>query len=106
MGADMDPEFDELKREFLAEARVKVDEMERKIVAGDSEARERVIYLAHQLKGSGGSYGFRQISTEAAEIEKIAESVAGDWRTDHAQSAQIRLRKLRTIIDERERDLK
>ena len=32
-------------------------------------------YLAHQLKGSGGSYGFQRISTDAAELEKAVEVV-------------------------------
>jgi HPt (histidine-containing phosphotransfer) domain-containing protein len=101
----MDPEFDDLRREFLAEARGKVDEMAQALEAGGNGAREKVIYIAHQLKGSGGSYGFRQISTEAAEIEKLAESAAGDWTSEHIHTAQGRLQKLREIITERQREL-
>jgi HPt (histidine-containing phosphotransfer) domain-containing protein len=101
----MDPEFDELKREFLAEARGKVEEMERALGAGDSGARELVSYLAHQLKGAGGSYGFGQISTEAAEIEKIAESGTGEWNAAQTEGAAHCLQKLQDIIAERVREL-
>jgi HPt (histidine-containing phosphotransfer) domain-containing protein len=31
---------------------------------------ERLAYLAHQLKGSGGSYGYQRISDDAANLEK------------------------------------
>ncbi|HKO00240.1 MAG TPA: Hpt domain-containing protein, partial [Thermoanaerobaculia bacterium] len=63
----MDFELDELKREFLAEAEEKVREIERAFAATrDRDSIERMSYLAHQLKGSGGSYGFQKISTHAA----------------------------------------
>jgi HPt (histidine-containing phosphotransfer) domain-containing protein len=70
----VDPELDELRREFLAESAAKVAEMEASVDGGRSpQSIERVTYLAHQLKGSGGSYGFERISSEAAEVEKAAE---------------------------------
>lgn len=69
-----DPELDELKREFLAEAHEKVNEIASALDGKRSpESVDRVIYLAHQLKGSGGSYGFQRISTEAADLEKALE---------------------------------
>jgi len=74
----VDLELDELKREFLDEARDKVAEMQTALGAlGKAEAQERLAYLAHQLKGSGGSYGYQRISTDAAEIERAVESLAG-----------------------------
>ncbi len=70
----VDPELDELRREFLAESAAKAAEMEASADGGQSpQSIERVTYLAHQLKGSGGSYGFERISSEAAELEKAAE---------------------------------
>lgn len=70
----VDLELDELKREFLAEADTKVREIQEKLDGEQSpEALERLTYLAHQLKGSGGSYGFARISTDAAEIETAVE---------------------------------
>ena len=75
----VDHELDELKREFLDEARGKVEEMQTTYAdAGKGAAAlERLAYLAHQLKGSGGSYGYQQISDDAAELEKAVESLAG-----------------------------
>ncbi|HVT45931.1 MAG TPA: Hpt domain-containing protein [Thermoanaerobaculia bacterium] len=69
-----DPELDQLKREFLVEAEEKLDEI-RSLLAGEPSDRsiERMIYLTHQLKGAGGSYGFSRISTEAAELEDVFE---------------------------------
>jgi HPt (histidine-containing phosphotransfer) domain-containing protein len=66
-----------LKREFLAEAEEKAREIA-STLGGErtAEALERLAYLAHQLKGSGGSYGYQKISTDAAEIEKAVEQLA------------------------------
>jgi HPt (histidine-containing phosphotransfer) domain-containing protein len=76
--ATVDHELNELKREFLDEAREKVDEMQSLLDGGrsDSASLDRLAYLAHQLKGSGGSYGYQQISEDAAELEKAIESLA------------------------------
>lgn len=74
----VDHELDELRREFLDEAREKVTEMQTALDALDGEALERVAYLAHQLKGSGGSYGYQRISTDAAELEKCVEASSPD----------------------------
>ncbi|MHB0970799.1 MAG: Hpt domain-containing protein [Thermoanaerobaculia bacterium] len=72
----MDEEFAELRREFLVEADEKVRDIKRAWTSGSPEERvalERMIYLAHQLKGAGGSYGFQTISTEAAALENALE---------------------------------
>lgn len=74
----VDHELNELRREFLDEAREKVTEMQTALDALSGEALERVAYLAHQLKGSGGSYGYQRISTDAAELEKCVESSSPD----------------------------
>ena len=75
----VDPELDELKREFLAEAQEKVDEIQSTLLGDRSpESLDRLVYLAHQLKGSGGSYGFQRISTDAAELEKAIENAVKD----------------------------
>lgn len=75
----VDYELIELKREFLDEAREKVDEMFASVESGgrDGAVLDRLAYLAHQLKGSGGSYGYQQISDDAAELEKAVETLAG-----------------------------
>jgi HPt (histidine-containing phosphotransfer) domain-containing protein len=93
----MDYELDELRREFLAEAYEKVREIESRIESRiGPESVQRLTYLAHQLKGSGGSYGFQRISTDAAELEKAAENLAsgsdgdGSERKIHQHVANLR----------------
>jgi HPt (histidine-containing phosphotransfer) domain-containing protein len=78
----VDLELDELKREFLAEAEEKVREIETKLSDHSPESLERLSYLAHQLKGSGGSYGFQRISADAAELEKAIERLASGEALD------------------------
>lgn len=103
----MDSELDELRREFLAEAQEKVRQMQTALDDGAGrEALDHLAYLAHQLKGSGGSYGYQAISTDAAEIEKAAEALT-DGGSD--ASVQERLKQhvtnLRSEIDQRAREL-
>lgn len=99
----IDLELDELKREFLAEANEKVREIESKLGDRSLESLERVSYLAHQLKGSGGSYGFQRISTDAAELERAIE------RQAHGEAVDEKIREhaanLRSEIDRRSREL-
>ena len=103
----VDHELDELKREFLVEAQEKVREMETAL--GTAETREtlgRVAYLAHQLKGSGGSYGYQSISHDAAEIEQAVES-SGENANDPGMREKIHehVVRLREEIDRRTREL-
>jgi len=103
----VDPELEELKKEFLAEARDKVREIETQLeIERSPEALERMTYIAHQLKGSGGSYGFERISTDAAELEKAVERVV---RGDHAERLEEKIQQhvvnLRAEIDKRSREM-
>ena len=102
----MDFEFDELKREFLTEADEKVREMQAKLDDRSPQSLERLTYLAHQLKGSGGSYGFQRISTDAAELEKAVESLVNDGRNDRLEEQiQQHVVNLRAEIERRSREL-
>lgn len=104
----VDHELDELKREFLAEAEEKVREMQKTLSASSNpDSIHRLGYLAHQLKGSGGSYGYQRISADAAEIEKAVDSIS-DRGIDTGTEEKIRdhVSKLRTEIDERARELR
>ena len=103
----VDPELEELKKEFLAEARDKVLEIESQLEADRSpQTLERMTYLAHQLKGSGGSYGFERISTDAAELEKTVERIV---KGDHADRLEEKIQQhvvnLRAEIDKRSREM-
>ena len=98
----VDYELNELKREFLDEAREKVDEMQSTVDGGnrDGAALDRLAYLAHQLKGSGGSYGYQRISLDAAELEKVVESLTdGNGNGSDAAKIQQYVVNLRTEID-------
>lgn len=101
-----DPELDELRREFLAEAQEKVAEIE-STLAGErtTESLERLIYLAHQLKGSGGSYGFQRISTESADLEKCVESLASGEGQGLEDDIRGHVKNLRAEVERRMREL-
>jgi HPt (histidine-containing phosphotransfer) domain-containing protein len=94
----VDHELNELKREFLDEAREKVSEMETALDSvRERESLDRLAYLAHQLKGSGGSYGYERISTDAAALEKVVESLtegtdAGTGASEKLQQYVVSLR--------------
>lgn len=96
----VDYELNELRREFLAEAEEKVREIEAAISGErDAQALDRLAYLAHQLKGSGGSYGYQRISSDAAEIEKVAEEIAGGRSNDGSdRTLRERVQSLRQEI--------
>ena len=101
-----DAELDELRREFLAEALEKVQEIESRMGEGSNrEAIDRLIYLAHQLKGSGGSYGFQRISSDAAELEKSLEKIVSGEANGIDGPTRDYVSSLRTEIEKRSAEL-
>jgi len=102
----VDLELDDLRREFLAEADEKVSEIQAKLDGEQSpEALERLTYLAHQLKGSGGSYGFARISTDAAELETAVEQLVREGtRPGIDDRIQQHVFSLRAEVDRRMRE--
>jgi|SRR5450759_3548090 HPt (histidine-containing phosphotransfer) domain-containing protein len=103
----VDQELDELKREFLAEAEEKVREMQTALEGQpNNDALQRLGYLAHQLKGSGGSYGYQRISADAAEIEKAVEGVTtGEIDSRTEEKIQMHVVNLRAEIEKRVKEL-
>jgi HPt (histidine-containing phosphotransfer) domain-containing protein len=104
----VDHELNELRREFLEEADEKVREIETALSGNsDGEALGRLAYLAHQLKGSGGSYGYASISADAAEIEKAAEKIRTGEASFAAERGALhrRVQSLRTQITQSAREL-
>lgn len=103
----VDLELDELKREFLAEAGEKVRDIQSALDAERSpQSLERLAYLAHQLKGSGGSYGYQRISSEAAELEKAAETLgSGPAAPELEARMQQCVVNLRAEIEKRSKEL-
>ncbi len=73
-----DPFFDELRREYLTEAPARMAELKKDLAAaraGEADAVSSLKHRLHRLAGSGGSYGFPDISKESRAAER--------WIGDH-----------------------
>jgi HPt (histidine-containing phosphotransfer) domain-containing protein len=58
--------------------------------------KDALIHFAHKLAGSGGSYGFFDLSEAAREFEvKLQSDTSEDWSTD-----QELIRRYDTLINE------
>jgi diguanylate cyclase (GGDEF)-like protein len=69
----IDDFFQQLRREYLAEAPARVGELRKDLAAlrvGEPDAGESLKTRFHRLAGSGGSYGFPPISVAAREAER------------------------------------
>ena len=69
----MSDELRELQREYLTDVRHKLSlirEHGRSLGADFSESFPRLLFLAHQLKGSGGSFGFPRITELAQRMSR------------------------------------
>ncbi|MGH7559459.1 MAG: diguanylate cyclase [Gemmatimonadales bacterium] len=69
----IDEFFQELRREYLAEAPARMGELRKDLAAlraGEPDAWESLKTRFHRLAGSGGSYGFTPISTASREAER------------------------------------
>jgi chemotaxis protein histidine kinase CheA len=98
----VDRELEALKREFLTEAKAKVQEIAAMTNGPrDPESLDRLAYLAHQLKGSGGSYGFARISDDAAEIERAVEQITTGEDGDRSEATlREKTESLEKAVDE------
>lgn len=97
----VDRELEALKREFLAEAKAKVQEIATIGGSRDSESLDRLAYLAHQLKGSGGSYGYAGISNDAADIERAVEQITSGEDGDGSEATlHEKIESLRSAVDQ------
>ncbi len=66
-----DPSFADIVIEFVDGLEDRVRAMEEAINQSDFEALRTA---AHQLKGSGGGYGYPDLSTTSAELEQYAKA--------------------------------
>ena len=69
-----DPDLEELVEMFIQELPARLVQLCTSAAASDWAAVGR---LAHQLKGAGGSYGFRQLSVRAGALEHAAKHDGG-----------------------------
>ncbi len=70
-----DPGFADIVLEFLDGLGARLGEMEDALRQSDFE---RLRVAAHQLKGSGGGYGYPVLTERAAELETLAKKQALD----------------------------
>lgn len=75
-----DPDMQDLVLEYINKMELRVEKM---TAAYEQGEREQLIRLAHQLKGSGGGYGFPILTTLAGELEKTLLSL-GEGDLDQA----------------------
>ncbi len=67
-----------LRREYLADSSQRVEELRRilaRLAAGERAALAELRQAFHRLAGSGGSYGFPQVSACSREGEHIAQAL-------------------------------
>jgi diguanylate cyclase (GGDEF)-like protein len=88
--------FDQLRREYLAEAGARIAELRAQVDAfrnGDPGALASLRTRFHRLVGSGGSYGFPEISSAAREAERwiAGESPPGPGDADALDDAVDRI---------------
>lgn len=70
-----DPSFTELVAQFVEGLQERLRNMENAIRTADFE---RLRVAAHQLKGSGGGYGYPILTERANDLEKCAKSECVD----------------------------
>lgn len=68
-----DPSFSDIVQEFVNGLSGRLSAMENAILAADFDALR---VAAHQLKGSGGGYGYPILSERAAALERHARAQA------------------------------
>lgn len=72
MNSELDQALETLRREYLAEAPARLGELRKDIgafLAGEQDAVASLLTRFHRLAGSGGSYGFPEVSRMAREAE-------------------------------------
>jgi chemotaxis protein histidine kinase CheA len=82
-----------LRREYLDAGRTRVAELWTAVTAvqnGDAEALARLQQLAHRLAGSGGGYGFPDITSTARATEQFCrELISRPSALDQAALTQL-----------------
>ena len=70
-----DPDMCDLVTEYVGKMPRRIDQM---ADAFENNQREQLIRLAHQLKGSGGGYGFPILTDTAGRLEHLLMSLPDD----------------------------
>ncbi len=80
---EIDRDLADLIPGYLSNTRNAAEQIRKNVQVGDFEDARRI---GHNLKGSGGGYGFMKISTLGAEIEAAARARNSERVTDAAEA--------------------
>src|SRR5438067_7302094 len=99
----------DLQRDYLADLETTIATMrEQGRALGErgafKEAFPKLLFLSHQLKGSGGSLGFPDISSVADEMRRELNLFLDDERADRPTPEQLS-RKIVALTDELAREV-
>ncbi len=86
-----DPDFREIVEEFIEKLHKQLDAMEQ---ACESDCMEELAFLAHWLKGSGGTAGFKAFTEPAKRLEYFAK----EGQKDNLPAALAEIRQLSASI--------
>ena len=105
MSDPVDEAFQQLRLEYLASLPARLDELRSDVAAwraGNPDALSSLQARLHRLAGSGGSYGFVQLSSLAREAQSWLTANAGDRQTDEVE---LILNKLTEDVREAQRQI-
>ena len=105
MSDPVDEAFQQLRLEYLASLPARLDELRSDVAswkAGDTDALSSLKVRLHRLAGSGGSYGFVQLSSLARDAERWLTADAGVRETDELE---LILNKLTEATREAQRQI-
>jgi HPt (histidine-containing phosphotransfer) domain-containing protein len=83
-----DPDLGDIVELYVTEMPERIETLESHFVARDWPG---LANFAHQLKGSAGSHGFRQITTRAERLERAAREAHDVSRIAEAYEALVEL---------------
>ncbi|NNG15754.1 MAG: diguanylate cyclase [Gemmatimonadales bacterium] len=98
--SDLDDGFRELQAEYLAEVPQRLAELQEglaRLRGGEADAQGLLRTKLHQLAGSGGSYGFPEISTVAREAEQFIRGEPS-WTAENLERLDIALERLKVVV--------
>lgn len=100
MSDAVDRAFHELRLEYLASLPARLGELRADLAAlrsGDAGIQALLKIRLHRLAGSGGSYGFAELSSIAREAEQL---LAGDRSLGQADELDMLVGRLEQAADE------
>ena len=104
--ADADAAFEEvfaeLRREYLAEGPVRVEELRKELAAfraGEPGSRLALAMRLHRLAGSGGSYGFPEISEVSRTTEQWLRSEPGGPLVQQADQVEQAVERIAAAFE-------